>query len=61
MLDALVWLLFGSGLVPLDIPTDPVYPVQGNGFAAYIVGGFFGLGVLILFMIWISKKPKRRR
>ena len=47
--------------LPLDIPPTPVYPDRGNGFAAYILGGLFGLGVLILFMIWISRKPKRRR
>jgi hypothetical protein len=39
----------------------PSYPAQGNGFAAYLVTGFLALGVLVLFMIWITKKPKRRR
>lgn len=52
------------GLIPLDIPSPRpnagVYPTQGNGFAAYILGGFFGLGILVLFMVWISRKPKRR-
>ena len=53
-------------LVPLDIlppsqsPGGPVYPQQSSGFAAYIVGGFIGLGVLIVVTIWISAKPKRR-
>jgi hypothetical protein len=49
-------------LVPLVAPgasPKPVYPDQGSGFAAYIVGGFFGLGILILFMIWTSRRPKR--
>lgn len=36
-----------------------VYPQQGNGFAAYIVGGFFGLGILILATVLLSMKPKR--
>lgn len=54
-------------LLPLDIlpptasPGGPVYPQQSNGFAAYLVGGFFGLGILILVTIWISKKPKPPR
>jgi hypothetical protein len=55
--------LISAGLIPLDTPgatPEPsVYPEQGNGFAAYIVGGFLGLGILILFMIWTSRRPKR--
>lgn len=48
-------------LPPTASPGSPVYPQQSNGFAAYIVGGFFGLGILILVTIWISKKPKPPR
>jgi hypothetical protein len=48
-------------LAPTASPGSPVYPQQSNGFAAYIVGGFFGLGVLILVTIWISNKPKPPR
>jgi hypothetical protein len=59
VLFALAWW----GLVPLQAPgttPDPmVYPTQGSGFAAWIVGGFFGLGILVLFMIWTSRRPKR--
>jgi hypothetical protein len=55
-------------LIPLDVlpptasPTGPgpaVYPSQGQGFAAYVVGGFFGLGVIILAMVLLGLKPKR--
>lgn len=54
-------------LVPLDVlppspsPSGPsgVYPRSGQGFAAYIVGGFFGLGTLIVAMILLSLKPRR--
>jgi len=49
-------------LLPLDVPgasPQPVYPGQNSGVAAYIVGGFFGLGVLVLFAIWTSRRPKR--
>ncbi len=55
-------------LIPLDVlpptasPTGPgsaVYPTQGQGFAAYVVGGFFGLGMIILAMVLLGLKPRR--
>ena len=55
-------------LIPLDVlpptasPTGSstaVYPRQGQGFAAYLVGGFFGLGVIILAMVLLNLRPKR--
>ena len=55
-------------LVPLDVlpptatPTGSgtaVYLRQGQGFAAYLVGGFFGLGLIILAMVLLNLKPKR--
>jgi hypothetical protein len=63
--------LFGrllAELILLDVvPPTPtstgtgsaVYPQAGNGLAAYLVGGFVGLGVIILAMILLSLKPKR--
>ncbi|GAA3554830.1 hypothetical protein GCM10022197_07480 [Microlunatus spumicola] len=64
MHDLLVTLLT---LVPLDATPaatgiqDPVSPTgQGNGFAASILGGFFGLGLIVLAAVLISMKPKRR-
>lgn len=63
MHDLLVTLLT---LVPLDAtPTttavqNPVSPTgQGNGFAASILGGFFGLGLIVLAAVLITLKPKR--
>jgi len=59
-----LWLI----LLPLDLlplvlpgatPGPLVYPDQGSGFASYIVGGFLGLGVLVLFARWTSRRPKR--
>ena len=55
------------GLILLDVlPPTPttgagseVFPQASHGFAAYIIGGFVGLGVLILAMILLSLKPKR--
>jgi hypothetical protein len=59
MLHVALWLV----LLPLELPGPSpqpgVYPTQSNGFAAYIVGGFVGLGILILFMVWTSRRPKR--
>lgn len=60
------WLLIVQTLgVPLDVlppaTRAPVYPSQGNGFAATIVGAFVVLGVLALVMVWVSRKPKNRR
>jgi hypothetical protein len=55
-------------LIPLDVlphlpptPTPPsaVYPQRSQGFAAYIVGGFFGLGILVLAMVLLNHRPKR--
>jgi hypothetical protein len=57
-------------LIPLDVlppsaapsgPGSQVYPTRGQGFAAYIVGGFFGLGILILAMVLLGLKPKRAK
>ena len=58
--------LLSAGLVLLDVvPPTPtgsgpgVNPQGGHGFAAYLVGGFVGLGVIIVAMILLSLKPKR--
>jgi len=54
-------VILDLALVVLQLPARQ--PLQSNGFAAYIVGGFLGLGVLVLFMRWTSTRPKppRRR
>lgn len=54
-----LWLAWVA-LVPLEGSSPaPVYPAQSSGFAAWIVGGFFGLGILVLFMVWTSRRPRR--
>ena len=59
-LAASVWLIPLDVLPPSSAPASPgVYPQQSHGFAAYIVGGFIGLGILIVAMILLSLKPKR--
>ena len=60
MHDLLVTLLT---MVPLEATPPAVAPVspggRGNGFAASILGAFFGLGLIILAAVLISLKPKR--
>jgi hypothetical protein len=60
------FLLVVLDLIPLDVPqlptptpTSAVYPRQSQGFAAYVVGGFFGLGILVLAMTLLNRRPKR--
>jgi hypothetical protein len=55
-----------AALMPLDVlphppsPSPPgVYPQQGQGFAAYFVGGFMALGLLLLIMMLLRLRPKR--
>ena len=51
-------------LAPTPTPTgagSQVYPQASQGFAAYILGGFLGLGVIVLAMILLSLKPRRAR
>jgi len=55
----LAWLTLMPLHVPEASPTPMDYPTQSSGFAAWILGGFFGLGILVLFMIWTSRRPKR--
>ena len=60
MIDLLIWTL---GLFPLDVTTSPapVYPTRSNGMAASLIGGFFGLGIIVLAAILLGLKPKRAR
>ena len=55
------------GLILLDVlPPTPTtgagseaFPQASHGFAAYLIGGFVGLGVIVVTMILLSLKPKR--
>ncbi len=54
------------GLIPLDLPTPTptapggaVYPQQSHGFAASVLGGFAGLGILVVAMILLNLRPRR--
>jgi hypothetical protein len=52
-------------LLPLDVllptPTPPASPRQVPGRGAYILGGFFGLGIIVLAMVLLRfpKRPNR--
>ena len=53
-------------LIPLDVlllptPTPSAPPRQVPGQGAYILGGFFGLGIIVLAMVLLRfpKRPKR--
>jgi len=50
-------------LVPLDATASPVpvQPTQSSGFAyATLLGGFFGVGLIVLLWVLLHLKPKRR-
>jgi hypothetical protein len=54
-------------MVLLDVlPPSPsaqssVDPVGSHGFAAYIIGGFFALGLLVLITLLLGRRPKSVR
>lgn len=61
------FLMIVLQLIPLDMPNAPsptpprvVYPSGSQGFAAYIVGGFIGLGILVLAMALLNRGPRRQ-
>jgi hypothetical protein len=49
-------------LIPMDVllptPTPSAPPRQVPGRGAYILGGFFGLGIIVLAMV-LLRFPKR--
>jgi hypothetical protein len=54
-------------MVLLDVrPPSPsaqssVDPVGTHGFAAYMIGGFFALGLLVLVALLLGRRPKSMR
>jgi hypothetical protein len=63
VVDLLVGLV---GLVPLLAPAESPPPVMppdaSSGFAyATLLGGFFGLGLLVLLWVLLNLKPKRQQ
>jgi len=54
-------------MVLLDVrPPSPsaqssVDPVGSHGFAAYMIGGFFALGLLVLVTLLLGRRPRSVR
>lgn len=53
-------------LIPVDLPPQPpsptpsvLYPSSGPGRGAYLIGGFIGLGILMLAMALLRLRPRR--
>ncbi len=59
LLAELILLAVGAPTPTSTGAGSEVYPQAGQGFAAYLLGGFLGLGVIVLAMILLSVKPKR--
>jgi hypothetical protein len=60
------WVIVLPTLFPLDLlahqpspSPSPLYLPQGPGRGAYIIGGFMGLGILLLAMTLLRGRPKR--
>ena len=50
-------------LVTLEVTASPVpvYPPQDSGIAYLtVLGGFFGVGLIMLLWVLLNLKPKRR-
>ena len=61
------FVMMVAALIPLDLPTQSpsptpsvLYHSRGPGRGAYFIGGFFGLGILMLAMALLRLRPKRR-
>ena len=48
-------------LPPSPSAQSSVDPVGSHGFAAYIVGGFFALGLLVLITVLLGRRPRSVR
>jgi len=53
-------------LVALDVPPPPSptpagHPAVFHGFPTYLIGGFFGLGLIVLMMLVLRQRPRPRR
>ena len=58
------WFL--TCLVVLDVapppsPTPSSHPAVFHGFPSYLIGGFFGLGLIVLMMLVLRQRPRPHR
>ena len=67
MMSPIAFLVPLMEMVLLDVrPPSPsaqssVDPVGSHGFAAYMIGGFFALGLLVLIALLLGRRPKSVR
>jgi hypothetical protein len=55
-----VLALIPPDALPSPTPSPSAFsPRQGPGRGAYLLGGFIGLGILLLAMVLLRKGPKR--
>jgi hypothetical protein len=54
----LVEMVLLDVLPPSPSAQSSVDPVGSHGFAAYIIGGFFALGLLVLITLLLGRRPK---
>lgn len=47
--------------LPSPSAQSSVDPVGSHGFAAYMIGGFFALGLLVLIALLLGRRPKSVR
>jgi hypothetical protein len=57
----LVEIVLLDVLPPSPSAQSSVDPVGSHGFAAYIIGGFFALGLLVLITLLLGRRPKSVR
>jgi hypothetical protein len=57
----LVEMVLLDVLPPSPSAQSSVDPVGSHGFAAYIIGGFFALGLLVLITLLLGRRPKSVR
>jgi hypothetical protein len=67
MMPPIAFLVLRLAMVLLDVvppspsPQSSVDPVGSHGFAAYIIGGFFALGLLVLITLLLGRRPRSVR
>jgi hypothetical protein len=67
MMPPIAFLVLRLAMVLLDVvppspsPQSSVDPVGSHGFAAYMIGGFFALGLLVLITLLLGRRPRSVR
>lgn len=56
-----VWPLAFDIPPPASPSPSTAQVVTSSGFPAYLVGGFFGLGLIVLIMIVLRQRPRPGR